>query len=509
MPTIIIKDYTWRQCPEFVILNVPLRGHPKKVDLFVIDNYAKVSFPPYILELFLWGNIIENESKCTLTEEEAILTLRKTNIDVEWPTLEVQNIDKDFKRDCRNRALESAHKLAEEREKFKSEKRQRLQKEAVKEQIDVNTTILNKIDAIRDTHRKEAMRDFEDWRSKAELPILSNVEGEVQENRKTYKPPLKYFKDEANKLKSRPMTDEEIFDTYVSTKKQEIEENESKNMEDDRKTVVQSETGNEEENLETEVSEKENCFFIDSSSEYSESDCEAKTHCKKKEPNEKRREERKKGRPGLEAVTAAINGNFLRRNNIFDEPSKSVPLPRKRGMINVTFSERKFPTPARESSHAEEQEWLQKQKEARQKIGFDEADLRPEERDPQWLKDKGDEFFKVGNYLAAISAYSYGIKISEKMASLYVNRSAAHYALENYCRCIDDCSKALELMEPKCESNRESRARCHARRGAALCKLSAPQHGIPELEAALELTPNNESIKRDVLAAKQYFDIKD
>lgn len=58
---------------------------------------------------------------------------------------------------------------------------------------------------------------------------------------------------------------------------------------------------------------------------------------------------------------------------------------------------------------------------------------------------KGDlflsEFFKVGNYLAAISAYSYGIKISEKMASLYVNRSAAHYALENYCRCIDDCSK--------------------------------------------------------------------
>lgn len=64
-------------------------------------------------------------------------------------------------------------------------------------------------------------------------------------------------------------------------------------------------------------------------------------------------------------------------------------------------------------------------------------------------------------------------------------------------------------MEPKCESNQESRARCHARRGAAFCKLSAPQHGIPELEAALKLTPDNESIKRDVLVAKQYFDIKD
>ncbi|KOC65670.1 Dyslexia susceptibility 1 candidate gene 1 protein [Habropoda laboriosa] len=512
MPTIVIKDYTWRQCSEFVILNVPLRGHPKKVDLFVIDNYAKVSFPPYILELFLWGNIVEDKSKCTLTEEDAILTLRKTNIDIEWPTLEVQNIDKDFKRDCRNQALESAHKLAEERAKFKREKRQRLQKEAVKEQINVNTTILNKIDAIRDAHRKEAMRDFEDWRSKAELPILSNVKGEVQENRKTYEPPLKWFNDEDDKLKSRPMTDEEIFDTYVSTKKHEIKENENEKMEDDKKIVqVQSESENEENNVKTELSEKKNCFFYntDSSSEDSESDCKDRSGCKKKESNEKQYEEKQKGRPGMEAVKAAINGNFLRRNNIFDVPSKSVPLPRKMGTINVTFSDRKFPTPARESSRVEEEEWLRKQKEAREKIGFDAADLRPEERDPQWLKDKGDEFFKVANYLAAISAYSYGIKISEKMSSLYVNRSAAHYALGNYCRCIEDCSKALELMEPKCESNRESRARCHARRGAALCKLSAPQHGIPELEAALELTPNNESIKRDVLAAKQYFDIKD
>lgn len=64
-------------------------------------------------------------------------------------------------------------------------------------------------------------------------------------------------------------------------------------------------------------------------------------------------------------------------------------------------------------------------------------------------------------------------------------------------------------MEPKCESNRISRARCHARRGAALCKLSAPQHGIPELEAALKLDPNNESIKRDLHAAKQYFNMKE
>ncbi|CAL7943177.1 unnamed protein product [Xylocopa violacea] len=487
MPVIVIKDYSWRQSSEFVILKIPLNGHPKRVDFFVIDNYVKVSFPPFILELFLWANVVENESKCTLTENEAILSLRKTNIDLEWPTLEIQDVNNDFKRECRNRAMERAHKLAEEKTKIKNEKRERIKKEAVKEQLNINTATLNKIDRIRDAHRKDAMREFEDWRSKAELSFLPDIEGEVQENRKAYKSPLKSFKVDNDTLKSQPATEEEC-----------------KAKEGGKITEVQLKC----EHLENEKQEIDDT----SCSEDSESDYEFRSYGSMDETKKKRTREiyeKRKGRPGLDAVKAALNGNVLKRNNIFDEPSKSVPLPRKMGTINVTFSERVFPTPARESSHIEEQEWLQKQAQARRKVGFDAADLRPEERDPQWLKDKGDDFYKVGNYLAAISAYTYGIKISDKMASLYVNRSAAHYALGNYCRCIDDCSTALELMEPKCEGNRESRAKCHARRGAALCKLSSPQHGIPELEAALELTPDNESIKRDILAARQYFDVKE
>lgn len=39
----------------------------------------------------------------------------------------------------------------------------------------------------RDTERKEAMKDFEDWRSGAQNPILSDIEGKPQENRKAYR----------------------------------------------------------------------------------------------------------------------------------------------------------------------------------------------------------------------------------------------------------------------------------------------------------------------------------
>lgn len=42
MPIIIIKDYTWRETVDYVIVYVPFKSRPKKVDFLVIDNYLKV-----------------------------------------------------------------------------------------------------------------------------------------------------------------------------------------------------------------------------------------------------------------------------------------------------------------------------------------------------------------------------------------------------------------------------------------------------------------------------------
>ncbi|KYN09314.1 hypothetical protein ALC57_18584, partial [Trachymyrmex cornetzi] len=512
--------------------------------LIDILHSVVISFSPFILELFLWENVLEEESECTLTDTEAIFSLQKASLAVYWPILEVKNISKSEKCHARNQVLEKAQKVLENRAKCKKEKFQNLQKEAIKIQINLDTNTLNKIEALRNSHRKAAMQDFEDWQLNAEIPFLENISGKVQKNRKAYRPPLQWFKDDLDIIQSREIDKKEVEgnqqdksiiieelekELIVEEKSEEgltinkdLTVNESidhTNSKED--TTLNENTGNK---ADVEIKETTNVSkdfnFAECSSYYEDSESNEEVTTSKSSTNSlvKKMDQKlsqkfctktKKQRPDRNLIDRILEGRYPKINQIFDEPTKAVPLPRRNGTINVTFSERAFPTPARESSFIEEQEWLSKQAEARRKTGFVAEDLRPEEQDPQWLKDKGDDFFKTGNYLAAISAYTHGIKISDKMAALYVNRSAAHYALGNYYRCIDDCSKVLELMEPKCESNRVSRARCHARRGAALCKLSSPQHGIPELEAALKLDPSNKSIQHDLYAVKQYFNIKE
>ena len=68
-----------------------------------------------------------------------------------------------------------------------SEKLRELEKQAVRAQIDLDTLSLNKIEMIRDFHRKKAMKELEEWRLNVENPMFDGIEGIKQENRKAYK----------------------------------------------------------------------------------------------------------------------------------------------------------------------------------------------------------------------------------------------------------------------------------------------------------------------------------
>ncbi|XP_017770310.1 PREDICTED: dyslexia susceptibility 1 candidate gene 1 protein homolog [Nicrophorus vespilloides] len=164
-----------------------------------------------------------------------------------------------------------------------------------------------------------------------------------------------------------------------------------------------------------------------------------------------------------------------------------LPEPRNQQIIKVEFTPRVLPTPKRESQSVEEDEWLAKQAEARRSAGFVSEDLRDEEKNPDYLLAKGNEFLKNSNYLGAISAYSFGVEISPNFIQFYIKRSEVHFIVKNYHRCIKDCSEALERLIPAVAANLKERAICIGRRGCALHKVGMKKQAIDELKASLKL----------------------
>ncbi|NWV24159.1 DAAF4 factor, partial [Origma solitaria] len=188
--------------------------------------------------------------------------------------------------------------------------------------------------------------------------------------------------------------------------------------------------------------------------------------------------------------------------SMFSENLKEeqLPAPRSATTIKVSFTPRVFPTALRESRVAEEEEWLHKQAEARRIINSDLSeleDLKAEEKNPDWLKDKGNKMFAMGNYLGAVNAYNLAVRLNNKLPLLYLNRAACHLKLRNLHKAIEDSSKALELLTPPVPDNENARVKAHVRRGTAFCQLELYTEGLQDYEAALKINPENKNIEKD------------
>lgn len=61
-----------------------------------------------------------------------------------------------------------------------------------------------------------------------------------------------------------------------------------------------------------------------------------------------------------------------------------------------------------------------------------EDDVDISERQPLFLKDKGDSMHKAGNYRAALNAYSKALKMDTSLTACYCNRSLTHMKLQDY-----------------------------------------------------------------------------
>ncbi|XP_010715672.1 dynein assembly factor 4, axonemal, partial [Meleagris gallopavo] len=231
---------------------------------------------------------------------------------------------------------------------------------------------------------------------------------------------------------------------------------------------------------------------------------EGELHGEVEQLKEKKREKMNKTRiPSQEISKTKLKDTKGRGSySIFSENLKEeqLPAPRSAGTIKINFTSRVFPTALRESRVAEEEEWLQKQAEARRIMSADLSeleDLKEEEKNPDWLKDKGNKMFATGNYLAAVNAYNLAVRLNNKLPLLYLNRAACHLKLRNLHKAIEDSSKALELLTPPVPDNENARVKAYVRRGTAFCQLELYAEGLQDYEAALKIDPKNKTIKKD------------
>ncbi|KAK0155994.1 Dynein assembly factor 4, axonemal [Merluccius polli] len=398
---LIVKDYSWTQTESTVYLHVPLKGaKAEHVDILSTDEYLKVHFPPFLLEVFLLEAVDEARSSAKLGNGVALITLPK-RIHRPWDNLVLSINDKQTMKAIRERALQAHMENTAVGRREKAVKKQQEKKYSLETMMKVlEQEERELIQKMKDEEREKATAEMEGWK------IRHKVQTAVEE------PPLKLTNG------------------------------------DTVKTIHQATRG-----------------------------CSVK--------------------PG--PTTSSRAGS--RKEQV------DLPAPRSSGKIQIKFTPRAFPTALRESRVPEEEEWLRKQAEARRagntELAVELKDLNNEERNPDWLKEKGDKYFATGNYHCAVNAYNLAIRLNRKIPAFYSNRAACHLKLRNLHKAVEDTSHALDLLTPPVADNASARARAHVRRGTAFCELELYTEGLQDYLAALKIDPQNEVLQADTNRIRQ------
>jgi tetratricopeptide (TPR) repeat protein len=105
----------------------------------------------------------------------------------------------------------------------------------------------------------------------------------------------------------------------------------------------------------------------------------------------------------------------------------------------------------------------------------DDVYIDVEDKDPVWLKDKGDHFFKRADYNGAINAYSKALKADPDFLAGRLNRATCFIKIRQYRAAGEDCDDIIaaiaKLKEEVINDDRtfymKLLARAHTKRAAA------------------------------------------
>nr|CAD7433344.1 unnamed protein product [Timema monikensis] len=120
----------------------------------------------------------------------------------------------------------------------------------------------------------------------------------------------------------------------------------------------------------------------------------------------------------------------------------------------------------------------------------------PEQKtEAEKFKSDGNNYMKTGKYLEALDCYTKAIKLDGKNAVFYCNRAASFSKLNNHQAAIEDCKNALKIDS--------TYSKAYGRLGLAYTSLKDHIKAKESYIKALELEPDNESYKNNLLLTEE------
>ena len=500
----IDAEYTWNQTEESIEIQISLKGTPaRQVDVYISDVLVKINFAPYLLQLDLCKPVLFDKSVARFDQRDGKLHLifpKAESANAPWkslvhmyPATASPSEKRLLRQERRAASMERKEKYDAEIAELVKEKRFKNEKLTLRRQMAVEEDERQHIEELKAEEKEEAERavyeQFSKLQHEEEMQAQLKKKNTATTESNTPASTSSATSSAAPLATMLPVS----CAAAVATN-----------------TVAPSSITNITASAESSSSTTATAPVDLSSNSAIWSDDEEEQE-KEEEEEEEEEDNNKESAENTTQKTVVLINNVPTAHD--EEDMDFVPDPRVTSTIKLGFTERFFPTPARESKLAEESDWLAKNGahvgkrwgQKRASGGNDQSsDARDiSERDPMWLKGKGDDFYRSRDFQSAANAYTAALAVdpNEPVLAALSNRAACYLRLGSYERCREDCTRVVELLPPVPKAAaagqlfpRElkkaqlgTRSRILVRRGAASCELGDYSSAVVDYEESISI----------------------
>mmetsp|Transcript_1036 Transcript_1036/g.3379 ORF Transcript_1036/g.3379 Transcript_1036/m.3379 type:complete len:683 (-) Transcript_1036:1041-3089(-) len=427
--------FVWEETDAEVTVRVEVKNVPRAtIDVFASSCYLKVNAPPFLFSCDLHGEIVEQTCVATVDAFGVHFRCPKAEPGITWGRLRREvaggNLanaveERDLLTERRRASVEQAHArvVAEKRAELK--KKERTDKAYLEKQWELERTKRVTIERRKDAEMAEERARLRLWQEDGDKRAASGGNNSDED--------VEYDSDDdvtaraAKEKGTRKAREREFADAILTPDAVQAAEGLGS-------VLVEPKP------VDCEMNDKAlEAMLVRDDADETESD---RVTVERKTLELKQKQKAKASEEARAAKAAHLNR----------------PFPAKRQTIQpVTIEFTKLETdhmPARASREREIREWRRKNT---PKTGASRKEHEPADittREPIYLKDKADSFFRVGDFKSATRAYTNAVDVERTaphpdgvLVKILANRAACFCALGEFDSGEQDCSDALDLLE--------------------------------------------------------------